>query len=106
MKNVKSVQEVELSLAQNQKNVQHVMVMEKLEHNKVFLHFNKLAQIVMEMEKCYQILVKIVEALAQLKLKRIYPFKFQRELMMVHKCDYLAKEMQATEEDPMVIFMF
>ena len=84
-KNVKNVLEVELNLAQNQKNVQRVMAMEKLERNKVFLHFNKLAMTAEEMEKCYQILVKIVKDLAQLRLKKIYPFKFQRELMMAHK---------------------
>mgnify|MGYP006213561011 CR=1 FL=1 len=85
MKNVKNVLEVELNLAQNQKNVQRVMDMEKLEPNKAFLHFNKLALTAAGMEKCYQILVKIVEDLAQLKLKKIYLFKFQRELMMAHK---------------------
>ena len=47
------------------KNVQHVMVMEKLEHNKAFLHFNKLALTAEEMGKCYQTHVKIVEALVQ-----------------------------------------
>ena len=65
MKNVKKVLEVELNLAQNQKNVQHVMAMERLEHSKAFLHFNKLVLTVVEMEKCYQILVKTAEDLAQ-----------------------------------------
>ncbi len=85
MKNVKNVLEVELNLAQNQKNAQLAMAMEKLERSKAFLHYNKLVQTAEEMEKCYQILVKIVEALVHLKLKKIYPFKFQKGLMMAHK---------------------
>ena len=85
MKNVKNVLGVELNLAQNQKNAQLAMAMEKLEHNKAFLHYNKLVLTAVEMEKCYQILVKIAEDPVQLKLKKIYPFKFQRELMMAHK---------------------
>ena len=84
-KNVKNVLEVELNLVQNQKNAQHVMAMEKLELNKAFLPYNKPVQTAVGMEKCYQILVRIVEALVQLKLKEIYPFKFQKELMMVPK---------------------
>ena len=85
MKNAKSALVVELNLAQNQKNVQLAMAMEKLEYNKAFLHCNKLVLTAVEMERCYQILVKIAGDLAQLKPKKIYPFKFQRELMMAHK---------------------
>jgi hypothetical protein len=68
---VKNVLEAELNLVQNQKNVQRAMAMEKLELSKAFLHFNKLALTAVVMEKCYQILVKIAEDLAQLKLKKI-----------------------------------
>ena len=82
---MKNVLEVELNLAQNQKSVQRAMATEKLELNKAFLHYNKLVPTVVETEKCYQILVKIVEALVHLKLKKIYPFKFQKGLMMAHK---------------------